>query len=64
MSVWSDEYGVYEIGVEACGVELRILMLGVGHSMYHMRAHRIAGKCMEAICQHCFLRFCTVSLLV
>ena len=36
MSVWSYEYGIYEIGVEACVVGLWILMLGVRHSMYVM----------------------------
>ena len=64
MSVWSDEYGVYKIGVIVCGMRVWILMLGGGHTIYYVQAHRIVGKRTEIICQHCLLHFCTVSLLV
>lgn len=60
MSVWSYGYGIYEIGVEACGVGLWILMLVVRYSMYDVFAHEIVSKRMEAICQHRFLHFSTV----
>ena len=55
MSLWSYEHDVNEIGVEACGVWLCILILGVGHSRYNMDVHKIVSKCMKAICQHRFL---------
>ena len=57
MSLWSYEYDVYEIGVEACGVGLWIFMLGPRHGMYNIYALKIVSKRMETICQHRFLHF-------